>query len=327
MDTAKLNSNIATMRQPKNFLPALSALVLAAVFEVLNPNFFSYTNLVSLSNTFGILLLLSVGGTFVIMMASIDLSIIGTFAAVGVFTAIAWLPSTNGGWGLGYLAILIGLAMGLGLGLINGIIFAYTNIPSFIVTIATSIAYGGLALEPTGGLGKWVWDPNFRAISISTVGGVPLLIVWALIVFVVMLFLAFRTTFGRRTYAIGANLEAAKRAGILVARHRVIVFAICGFIAGLAGILFVGWGVHAGPDAGSDLFLPAIAAMVVAGNPVTGGLGGPHRTFVGALLLSILSNGLALLSVQINAQTVIFGIVVVCAIMATTDRSRVKYIR
>ena len=222
---------------------------------------------------------------------------------------------------------MFGVFVGLGLGLINGIIFAYTNIPSFIVTIATSIAYGGLALEPTGGLGKWVWDPNFRAISISTVGGVPLLIVWALIVFVVMLFLAFRTTFGRRTYAIGANLEAAKRAGILVARHRVIVFAICGFIAGLAGILFVGWGVHAGPDAGSDLFLPAIAAMVVAGNPVTGGLGGPHRTFVGALLLSILSNGLALLSVQINAQTVIFGIVVVCAIMATTDRSRVKYIR
>lgn len=313
-------SNFARFRQPKNFLPVASALAMAIVFEILNPHFFLYANLVSLSNTFGILLLLSVGGTFVIMMASIDLSIVGIFACTGVFTALAW-------GSFGYWAFLLGLLMGLGLGLVNGVIFAYTNIPSFIVTIATSIAYGGLALEPTGGLGVWMWNAKFRAISITTVGGVPLLIIWALIVFFVMLFLAFRTTFGRRTYAIGANLEAAKRAGILVARYRVIMFAICGFICGFAGILFVGWGVHAGPDAGSTFFLPAIASMVVAGNPITGGLGGPHRTFVGALLLSILSNGLSLLSVEINAQSVIFGIVVVLAIMATTDRSRVRYIR
>jgi ribose transport system permease protein/putative xylitol transport system permease protein len=320
MDTSKMAINLTTLRQPKNFLPALSAIALAMVFEVLDPNFFSYTNLASLSNTFGILLLLSVAGTFVIMMASIDLSIIGIFAATGVFTALAWAQ-------FGYGAFFIGLAIGLGLGLVNGVIFAYSNIPSFIVTIATSIAYGGLALEPTGGFGVWVWDPKFRAISIATVGGVPLLIIWAFLVFFIMLFVAFRTTFGRRTYAIGANLEAAKRAGILVPRHRVLVYMLCGLIAGFAGILFVGWGVHAGPDAGSDLFLPAIASMVVAGNPVTGGLGGPHRTFIGALLLSILTNGLSLLSVEINAQTVIFGIVVILAIMATTDRSRVKYIR
>ncbi len=320
MDTSKMAAGLTTFRQPKNFLPGVSALALAILFQVLNPHFFTVTNLTSLSNTFGVLLLLSIGGTFVIMMASIDLSIIGTFAATGVFTAIAW-------GAYGYWAFPIGLLVGLGLGLINGVIFAYTNIPSFIVTIATSIVYGGLALEPTGGEGIWVWDTKFRAISITTLGGVPLLILWAMLVFFVMLFLAFRTTFGRRTYAIGANLEAAKRAGIQVARHRVIVFAICGLIAGFAGILFVGWGVHAGPDAGTTLFLPAIAAMVVAGNPVTGGLGGPHRTFVGALLLAILTNGLSLLSVEINVQSVFFGVVVVLAIMATTDRSRVKYIR
>jgi ribose transport system permease protein len=315
-----MNLPITAVRNPKNFLPALSALALAMVFEVLNGKFSSPANLTSLGESFAVLLLLSTAGTFVIMMGSIDLSVVGIFAAVGVFTALTWVS-------YGYWAFPVGIAMALGLGLLNGVIFAYSNIPSFIVTIATSIAFGGLALEPTGGEGVWVWDANFRAISIGTIAGIPMIMIWAFVVFLIMLFVAFQTTFGRRTYAIGANLEAAKRAGIQVARHRMYVFTICGLIAGFAGILFVGWGVHAGPDAGSSLLLPAIAGMVVAGNPVTGGLGGPHRTFVGALLLSILSNGLNLLSVDVNSQTVIFGLVVIFAIMATVDRSRLKYIR
>lgn len=315
-----MNPNASGLRQPKNFLPVLSALVMVVLFEFLNNKFLSPANLISLGNYFAILLLLSVAGTFVIMMGSIDLSIVGIFAVTGVFTAILWAQ-------IGFEAIVIGVLIGFVLGLLNGLIFVLANIPSFIVTIATSIVYGGLALEPTGGLGLWVWDPAFRSIAIGTMGGVPLLIIWSLMIFVVMLFLAFRTTFGRRTYAIGGNIEAARRAGIRVSLHRVWVFMICGLISGIAGILFVAWGVHAGPDAGSNLLLPAIAGMVVAGNPITGGLGGPHRTFIGALLLSILANGLSLLSVEINLQTVIFGVVVIAAIISTIDRSRVKYIR
>jgi ribose transport system permease protein len=309
------------MRQKTTILPITFLVCEIGFFQSLNSNFLRLENLVAIGDQMALVLPLALAGTFVIMMGSFDLSITSILALSGVTVALSY-PT------LGLTGIFLGVAVGLVLGITNGLVFVIGQIPSFIVTIGTMVTYQGIALIlMNGGQSIQIYTPEFRAVSTSKVGGVDAMIIWSLVILVVSYYVLSRTKFGRQTYAVGANIEAARKAGIDIRRQRILSFAISGVICGLAGVIYVTYSSQASPGMGSNLLLPAVAAMVVGGNPITGGVGGAHRTFLGAIILSVLSNGLIILVIPINIQTIIYGVVVVLTIAATLDRERVKLIR
>jgi ribose transport system permease protein len=305
----------------RNALPILVLVVEVVVFQALNSNFLRLENLIAIAEQMALILPLALAGTFIIMMGSFDLSITSILALSGVITAL-FFPS------YGYGAVLLGILAGLVLGLTNGVILVVAKIPSFIVTIGTMVTYQGIALIlMSGGQSIQIYDPVFRSISVAKIGGVDLMIFWSLLVFLFSYFVLSKTKFGRQTYAIGANVEGARRAGIDINKQRILSFMISGLLCGIVGIMYVAWSGQASAGIGSNLLLPAVASMVIGGNPIMGGIGGAHRTLLGALILSILSNGLIVLVVPVNIQTIIYGVVVVITIAATLDRERVRFIR
>ncbi len=309
------------LTRQRNLFPTILLITEIAVFQSLNSNFLSTANLLAIASQLALILPLALAGTFVIMMGSFDLSITSVLALSGVTTTL-YFPL------YGYNSIIIGILLALFLGAVNGTVFVLTKIPSFIVTIGTMVTYQGLALIlMSGGQSIQVYTSTYRSIAVGKFLGVDLMIIWSLLILLASLFIFSQTTFGRRTYAIGANIEAARRAGISIKRQRVISFMISGLLSGIVGILYVAWSGQASASIGSNLLLPAVAAMVIGGNPITGGVGGPHRTLLGAVILSLLSNGLIILVVPINIQTIIYGVVVIVTIAATLDRERVRFIR
>lgn len=305
----------------RNVIPILVLVGEIAAFETLNPLFLRPENLVAIGDQMALILPLALAGTFIIMMGSFDLSITSVLALSGVISAL-YFPS------FGYGAVFLGCSVGLLLGLTNGLIFVIARIPSFIVTIGTMVTFQGVALIlMSGGQSIQIYSPAFRSISVAKIGGVDLMIFWSLMIFLASYFILSWTTFGRRTYAIGANIEAARRAGVNISRQRVLSFAISGLLSAVVGVIYVAWSSQASAGIGGNLLLPAVASMVIGGNPIMGGIGGAHRTLLGALILSILSNGLIVLSVPVNIQTIVYGLIVIVTIAATLDRDRVRFIR
>ncbi len=323
MGQSKLASQVrfGWFRRPVNLFPILFLAGETIVFETLNPSFLRPENLVAIGDQLALVLPLALAGTFMIMMGSFDLSITSVFALSGIVVAI-YFPL------YGYVSLIFGVLVGLALGATNGLIFISAKIPSFIVTIGTMVTYQRIALiVMSGGQSNQLYTPEFRSIAVGKVGGVDYMIIWSLLMFLVSYYVLSRTKFGRKTYAIGANVEAARRAGIAVGKQRVLNFMVSGLLSGMVGMIFVAYSGQASASIGSNLLLPAVAAMVIGGNPITGGVGGPHRTLLGAVILAMLSNGLILLVIDPNVQTIIYGIVVVITIAATLDRERVKLIR
>ena len=317
----KPESNLGRFLRQKSLIPVLLLVGEVVVFEALAPSFLGPANLRSIGDQLALLLPLALAGTFIIMMGSFDLSITSILALSGVTAALLY-PT------YGFSAMGLGLLVGVALGLINGLVFITANIPSFIVTIGTMVTYQGIALILLkGGQSVQIYSAAFRSVAIGKVGGVDMMILWSLLLFVVSYYIMSRTVFGRHTYAIGANIEAARRAGVDLRVHRVLSFMISGFLSAAAGVLYVAYSSQASAGIGSNLLLPAVAAMVIGGNPITGGIGGVHRTLLGAVILSTLSEGLVVLSVPINLQTIIYGFVVIVTIAATLDRERVRFIR
>jgi ribose/xylose/arabinose/galactoside ABC-type transport system permease subunit len=295
--------------------------VMIVVFSSISPQFLSARGLIAVELYLAPILLLAVGETFVLMARSFDLSIGSLFTLTSVLTAF-YVGQ------LGPAALLIGPVTGTLFGLINGVTFKFGRIPSFIATLATMIIYQGLAQIVTQGQYYiFATQQNFRALAIYFVAGVvPLMVVWALVISVVCIFIALRTKFGRVIYSIGANYEATRMAGINTTRYQIAVFAISGCLAGFAGALAAAQqgGASALP---TDILLPAIAAATIAGTPITGGAGGPHRALLGAAMLAVLTTGLNVSAVETNLQVLIFGIVVIAAVYLTTNRKLTRFIR
>ena len=309
------------LTRQKNLFPILALVAEIIVFQSLNPNFLRLENLIAIGDQLALILPLALAGTFIIMMGSFDLSITSILALSGIIAAL-YFPS------YGIIALFFGILTGIVLGAINGLAFIIAKIPSFIVTIGTMVTYQGIALIlMSGGQSIQVYTMDFRFIAVAKVGGVDLMILWSLLIALASYYVLSRTKFGRQTYAIGANIEAATRAGIDIRKQRVSSFTISGLLSGMAGITYVAWSGQASASTGSNLLLPAVAAMVIGGNPITGGIGGAHRTLLGGVILSMLSNGLIMLVIPVNIQTIIYGVVVIVTIAATLDRERLKFIR
>ncbi len=290
---------------------------LIAVFAILRPEqFFAVSNARNIATDAAVLLVLAVGLTYVIITAGIDLSVGAVLVFSGVVAAKAM--DAVGGESTGVLLLGLGVALvaGCAWGVLNGFLVAKAKIPAFIVTLGTLGMAFGAALLITGGVDQR--DVPFRLISgVGTgraFGQIPWLVVIAVVVAIVFGVALAMTRFGRYTYAIGSNEEGARRAGVAVDRHLIKVYALGGTLAGLAGFLSLARFGTTTIGGHSTDNLNAIAAIVIGGTSLFGGVGTVVGTVVGVLIPAVLQNGFVIVGVQPFWQQVAVGAVLVAAV-------------
>jgi ribose transport system permease protein len=210
---------------------------------------------------------------------------------------------------------------GAAIGAINGVLAAYAKLPSFLITLGMLFAVNGMTLYLTRGTAIGVQpDLQIQSVFNGLLFGVPTIALWALAAWLLSVFAARRTRFGRYLYAIGGGEAVAKLCGVPVARFKLYAFIVCGLLAGFAAILLMLRVSGSDPTMGAPLLLPAIAAVVMGGTPLTGGVGGPHRTLLGVLVITILQNGMNLADVNPFLQDVVLGAGVIIAVAINMDR-------
>jgi ribose transport system permease protein len=292
--------------------PVVILAILVVAMGILSPYFFRSNNLTNLGFQTAVIAALAIGQLMVILTRGIDLSVGSTVALTGVLAAAVGAT----GWGAHLVPVLaVALAAGLGVGLVNGVVYVVGRVPHpFIVTLATLGAVRGLALIISGGETKTTIPAGVVTIGSGTVGIVPVSIIIVLGVALVAWVLLSRTQWGRWIYAIGGEPEAAKRAGLPVGRLLISVYALCGLLAGLAGIITAGRTSAGSPTAGNLLELDAITAVIVGGASFFGGRGTVVNALVGALILGVVRNGLDLLDVSAFYQQFAIGVIIIASV-------------
>lgn len=296
-----------------------SALVIVGmivIFSAMQPRFMTLQNWQNIAVQMSVLLVISVAGTLPILVGSIDLSVGSIATLAGIVTA---MKLQDGGLSA-TLAMPIGLLVGLGCGLLNGVLFAVVRIPSFLVTLGTFFALDGLASWIIKGTPIAISAEGPSRIFDARWGGVPTIFLWSLGVLVAAVAICRYTRLGRHFYAVGGSEPAAVIAGINTKFVKLMAFALSGLLAGFAGFLLSVHTLSGSPQQGAGLLLPSIGAIVMGGTALSGGGGGPHRTFVGVLLLTILINGMQLLSVDPYLQLVVEGGVVILAVVMSRQK-------
>jgi ribose transport system permease protein len=297
---------------------ALVALVLlSVVMAVLSPVFLSTQNLLNVGVQAAVVAILAFGQTFVIVSAGIDLSV-GSIAALASIVT-AYTATTSGVNPL--LAIVIGLLTGVAAGFVSGALVAFGRLPAFIATLAMLSIARGLALVLSDGVP--IAQPSAVAWLGSTIGGwLPVPVIVMMVFGGLAAFILNRTYSGRAMYAIGGNEEAARLSGINVRRQQLVIYSLSGLFAAVAGLVLAGRLASGQPQAAAGYELDAIAAVVIGGASLAGGSGRAFGTFVGALVLAVIRNGLNLLNVSSFWQQVVIGAVIALAVLSDTLRRR-----
>lgn len=276
--------------------------------------FLNVENMLTIFRLASIIGVLSIGVTFVITAGGIDLSV---GSVMGLTTVVATLASVQlaaaqSSW---LLMVVVALAVGIAAGLINGLVIAYGNVVAFIATLAMLVGARGLAELISGRSTQVVSNRQFLSFMRSDVLGIPILIWIFIIVAVAGWFLLNRTTFGRRTIAIGGNLEASRLAGIKVKRHLVYLYVLAGLTAGIAGLMMLGRTTAGTSTHGLLYELDAIAAVVVGGTLLIGGRGTIVGTVLGVLIFSTLTNIFTQNNLDTSVQAIAKGLIIVVAVL------------
>ncbi len=291
-------------------------IALVVVLGVTSPVFLSATNLRNILQQVSTIGILATGATVLMIAGGIDLSIGSIVSVAGMVMGTlikAGYPAE--------LAILVGLLIGCGIGLINGLLAAYTRAHPFILTLGTMTAFQGVAITITEGFPITDLGQRFEWIGSARIWEIPVSVIVLIVVMLVCHFLLGYTRLGRIAYAIGGNEYTTFLAGIPVRRYKILFYVIGGLFAGLASVVLASRISSAIPNMGADYTLQAIGAVVIGGVPLTGGRGSVWGTFTGVLLLGIIANGLNLLHVEASWQYVLTGLVILVAVILHEHRS------
>ncbi len=302
---------------------ALVAICLVGIITA-GDRFATVDNLLTILRLASVLGVLSIGMTFVITGGGIDLSVgsVLGLASVWASTLATQTMAQDSHW---IVMVLVALGVGVGAGLINGILVAYGKVVSFIATLAMMVAARGLAEVIANRQTQVVRVRDFLDFFRADPLGVPMLVWIFAVVSVAGWVLLNRTTFGRRTVAVGGNAEAARLAGIKVQRHTMYLFALSGLAAGIAGVMMLGRTTAGSSTNGMLYELDAIAAVVVGGTLLAGGRGSIVGTVLGVLIFTTLTNVFTQNNLSISAQSVFKGAIIVGAVLLQqrlADRSR-----
>lgn len=293
-------------------------ILLVIGLSIVSPYFFTVGNLTIVGRQIALALIISTGMTFVILIGGIDLSVGSVVALVSVLVG-------EGMVNLGLnpvLSVLIALAGGVVVGLVNGAINAYGGLPSFVVTLGMLAAARGVALGITSGNTISGFPNGFLNLGQGNLFGIPIPIWIALVIAVVAHFVLTRTTFGRHVFFVGSNEEAALLSGIRVQRIKLSVFVISAGLAAVSGILETSRLSVGQPGAGEGYELLAIGAAVIGGASLFGGIGSILGTALGTTLLLLIQNALILLGISAYWQQLVSGVIIVGAVALNTWRRK-----
>ncbi|MEE3955297.1 ABC transporter permease subunit [Peribacillus frigoritolerans] len=302
----------------QKFGPLLALVLLFIVITVLNPSFMEPNNILNLLRQTSINALIAFGMTFIILTGGIDLSVGSILALSSALMAGMMVSGLDP-----ILAILVGILLGAIMGVINGILVSKGKMAPFIVTLATMTIFRGLTLvytdgKPITGIGDSVM---FQMLGRGYFLGVPVPAVVMIIAFLILWFLLHKTSFGRKTYAIGGNEGASRISGIKVDRVKVAIYGLAGTMAAIAGAILTSRLNSAQPTAGQSYEMDAIAAVVLGGTSLSGGKGRLFGTLVGVLIIGTLNNGMNLLGVSSFYQQVVKGAVILIAVLLDRKKS------
>ena len=300
---------------------AMAILLVLVLVTARFPRFAQPGNLLTIFNDTSILMMLALGQMAVILTRSIDLSMASNLALTGMIVAMVnaafpWIP----------IPVLMAgcIVVGGALGAFNGILVWKLNIPPIVVTLGTLTIYRGLVFVISGG--NWVnaadMSPDFISLQRNIVLGLPLLSWFAIVVAVLFFVLMTRTPLGRSLYAIGVNPTASIYAGIDVGRTKFIVFCISGMIGGLSGYLWISRYVIASVEVANGYELNIIAACVIGGISIAGGIGSVGGAVLGALFLGIISNALPVINISPFWQMAISGSAIILAVVLNARGER-----
>ncbi|MGY1634743.1 ABC transporter permease [Geodermatophilus sp. SYSU D01186] len=303
----------------KLFVPVV-LLLLVVYLATTNDAFFSRFNLTNVLTQASILAIVAFGATFVIMAGQLDLSMGTASALISVLGATVMVDT-----GSVLIGLLVCLGAGIALGLLNGAIVTFLQVPSFIATLGTMIICSAIALAMTNGGVVTGLPDSFRSLATLRVAGLPVLVWATAVVFLVLWWLQRQTVFGYQVLAVGGNAEAARLSGISLGRIRMLVFLISGVAAALAALALLVRVQSGQPNANGTLALEAIAAVVVGGTSLNGGRGSIVRTLWGVLLIAVLRNGLDVSGISEDYKNIVLGVVFILA--ASVDFLRRRFVR
>jgi ribose transport system permease protein len=306
----------------RKWLPLATLAALILMIGIDQPSFLQPSTLIELASDTAVLFILATGVTFVIMLGGIDLSIQSMASLASVIVALTVAR-------LGYGSFLLAIVIGAIAGFLSGIVHVRLKIPSFIATLAM----GGVLFSAALVISKE------RSITLNEAGrayqawitgqafGLPNVIFVGLLVLAIAHVLQAHTRFGRYSAAIGAGEPAAYASGVKVGRQKIFAFVLSAAFAALAGVVLAGRLASGSPTLAAELLLPSIAAVVVGGTAITGGVGSVWRTLVGALIISVVRIGMTFLGVNIFAQNIVFGAVLIGAVAVTIDRTKIPIVK
>jgi ribose/xylose/arabinose/galactoside ABC-type transport system permease subunit len=282
--------------------------------------FLSIDNLISVCRQFSFYAIMAIGMCCVIITGGIDLSVGSVFAFSGVVTCMAMTD-----WKLSvFSSVLIGCISGLAFGFLNGLFITKLELPPFIATLGTMSIARGLSYGITGGYPIGSLPDSFKFIGLGYIANIPTPIILMVILAIVFSFFLRKTIAGRWVYAVGGNEEAARISGIKVDAIKILVYSLCGLMAAIAGIATAARLGVGQSTAGQGYELDAIAAVIIGGASVSGGVGNVIGPILGAAIMGILRNGLVLMSVSAYWQQAVIGVVIILAVSFDKLRNKKK---
>lgn len=289
----------------------VSFAVLITGFAVASRVFLTPDNLLNIANQTALVTIMAMGVALVIVTAEIDLSVGSILALSGVCAAL-FMREVSNNW---LLAAGVALVVGAVVGFINGVLAVKVGVPSFLVTLGTLSIARGITLLITRTSPVLVTNETFWTVfAQGRILGIVAPVLWMTLVVAVIWVLLHYGIFGRRLYATGGNLGAAKYSGIDTSRVKTYAFVVSGMLAGLAGLIVAARGHAIRPDVGSGIELDVIAAVILGGVSLFGGKGKIYGVLLGSLIIGILNNGLVLLGVDSSIQLAIKGLLIIVAV-------------
>ena len=312
------NNEVVSM--VKSNIGILSVLLLIGiVLSILSPVFLTTSNIISVLLQISNNMFLALGMTLIIILGGIDLSVGSIVAMTGTLT-VGFIVTD----GLPILlAIFLGLLIGTACGCFNGLIVANFKVPAFIVTLAMMNIAKGIAYIYSGGRSTRIMNENFLKIGTGQLFGfIPYPVVYMIILIVIFVILLSKTKFGTYIYAVGGNRESAHLSGVPIKKVEIMVYTISGFLAAFAGLVLCSRMFSGQPAAGGGYEMDAIAACVLGGISMSGGIGRISGTVIGAIVIGIISNGLNLMGVSSFWQLVVKGMIILVAVLIDSQKGR-----
>jgi ribose/xylose/arabinose/galactoside ABC-type transport system permease subunit len=301
---------------PARLIPFLALILVTGFFSITGgERFVSLNNAEFLLQQSAVIAIPAFGVTLVIIAGSIDLSVGSVVALTGMVAAV--VAASQGA----VIGMLAGLLVGIGAGLLNGFAFAVLKVPSFMVTLGMLSVARGLTIVVSDS------QPQNVDTSFQVIGRIPGILLLFLLCFVGVTLLLNQTAFGRQAVAVGGQERVARLSGVPITRLKVLLFVFSGIMAALGGLALTARVGAATPNAAQGFELTAITAVVLGGTPLTGGIGSMTNTVVGALIISMLLNGMVILGVPSEIQLIIQGLVLVGAVFLSLERVKIGIIK